>query len=441
MCERILIMGLPGSGKTTLAEQLVKNIKQQNKTVVWFNADIVRQQYNDWDFSYEGRIRQVERMRDLSDACSNSTDYVICDFVAPLEKIRNIFDAHWTIWLDTIEKGRFEDTNQIFEPPSEFHYYINEQDSVKWAQQISNWIIANPTQFSILPNLTIRSRIDQVWDFSGLDSVDFCQDIEWFENYPYDVKYQHNCRGFRDEEWSNNIDELQSSIWCIGDSFTVGIGNHQDHIWPTILQDKINIRTINISLDGASNDWIFKKSRQILDLIKPKSIVIQWSFVERCELDVHSVKDEKWRDFYNNTKESYWSECNTLKEFKNLPTDIQKICLYVNSKWYGHDKFWGNTVRDEDLRCYSSHNDTNDDIHRTLKYIDLLEEQYQTTNIIHTFVPNIVAQKYHTYFSDETKKITRKSLPIVERLDYARDKHHYGVKTATKLVDDIILLL
>ena len=122
--KRILIMGLPGAGKTTLAKQLAE---QLNAT--WFNADEIRAKYKDWDFSAEGRIRQSRRMRQLADASDNA--YVIADFVAPLAEMREIFAADFTIWMDTIEQGRFDDTNRVFEPPAHWDLkIINYQYSV-----------------------------------------------------------------------------------------------------------------------------------------------------------------------------------------------------------------------------------------------------------------------------------------------------------------------
>jgi hypothetical protein len=141
MTTKILIMGLPGAGKTYLAQHIVDHLQQACKTVSWLNADDVRKKYNDWDFSYEGRIRQSHRMRELADTMT--TDYVICDFVAPLVEMRNNFKADWTVWVDTIDQGRFEDTNKMFVPPDVYDFRITEQNSEKWSEFIAVNIMTN----------------------------------------------------------------------------------------------------------------------------------------------------------------------------------------------------------------------------------------------------------------------------------------------------------
>ena len=114
-------MGLPGAGKTTLAQAL-----QTKLNCVWFNADKVRALFNDWDFSPEGRIRQSKRMRILADDSNN--EYAIADFVAPLKQMRDIYAADYVIWMDTISAGRFEDTNQMFESPETYNLRITDFD-------------------------------------------------------------------------------------------------------------------------------------------------------------------------------------------------------------------------------------------------------------------------------------------------------------------------
>ena len=119
---KILICGLPGSGKTWLAERLIKVIEN----CAWYNADIVRKSANDWDFSMEGRIRQANRMKAFADFEKNNGRYVVCDFVCPTKDTRLNFDADITIWMDTIKEGRFEDTNKLFQKPETVDYHIKE---------------------------------------------------------------------------------------------------------------------------------------------------------------------------------------------------------------------------------------------------------------------------------------------------------------------------
>ena len=133
-------MGLPGSGKTTLATALQDKL---GPTCLWLNADTVREKYNDWDFSLTGRLRQAQRMRDLAEELASelNKDYVICDFVAPLKEMRTIFSADITIWVDTIEEGRFDDTNKLFESPDVYNIRVTEQDAEKWANVIINTLL------------------------------------------------------------------------------------------------------------------------------------------------------------------------------------------------------------------------------------------------------------------------------------------------------------
>ena len=135
-------MGLPGSGKTYLAQYILDHLQSEKKRVSWLNADDVRKKYNDWDFSTEGRIRQSHRMREMADAMTDM-DYVICDFVAPLVEMRNNFKADWTVWVDTIDKGRYEDTNKAFIPPDVYDFRITEQHGEKWGEFIAAHILDN----------------------------------------------------------------------------------------------------------------------------------------------------------------------------------------------------------------------------------------------------------------------------------------------------------
>jgi adenylylsulfate kinase len=131
MTKRILIMGLPGAGKTTLAINLLNYFSPD---ALWLNADEIRRKFNDWDFSEAGRLRQSKRMREIAD--TSNRDFIIADFVCPLKEMRDIYDPHFLIWVDTITEGRYKDTNQIFVAPDKYDIRVTEQDAGKWAKTI-----------------------------------------------------------------------------------------------------------------------------------------------------------------------------------------------------------------------------------------------------------------------------------------------------------------
>ena len=122
--KKILIMGLPGAGKTYLANILHKIIGAE-----WINADEVRRKANDWDFSEEGRKRQALRMKGLADEALKKKKHVVVDFICPTPKTRAEFNADFVIWMDTIKLGRFEDTNQMFIEPKKYDYRVKEKNS------------------------------------------------------------------------------------------------------------------------------------------------------------------------------------------------------------------------------------------------------------------------------------------------------------------------
>ncbi len=124
-------MGLPGAGKTTLADELAPLMNAKR-----LNADEVRKAANDWDFSEEGRKRQSKRMADNAIKLKNEGNNVIADFICPTPAARKLFPADYVIWVDTIKSGRFEDTNQMFVKPEKYNFHVTSQDAKVWAQKI-----------------------------------------------------------------------------------------------------------------------------------------------------------------------------------------------------------------------------------------------------------------------------------------------------------------
>ena len=129
-------MGLPGAGKTTLASKLVPLIKAK-----WLNANEVRKQANDWDFSDDGRKRQAQRMADLAEKYKQGGQPVVVDFICPTPAARKLFNADYIVWVDTIDKGIFEDTNKMFVKPEKYNFHITTKNAELWALQIADQII------------------------------------------------------------------------------------------------------------------------------------------------------------------------------------------------------------------------------------------------------------------------------------------------------------
>jgi adenylylsulfate kinase len=131
--KKILIMGLPGAGKSYLSNILAPMIN-----AVWLNADQVRKDANDWDFSPEGRARQAQRMKNLSEQTIKNGRHVIADFVCPTPKTREEFDPDYVVWVDTIEESRFQDTNKMFVPPTNFNIRVDTKNAEIWSLKIAD---------------------------------------------------------------------------------------------------------------------------------------------------------------------------------------------------------------------------------------------------------------------------------------------------------------
>lgn len=171
----ILVMGLSGSGKSFLSKRLQDRLNQHGKCE-WLNADLVRESFNDWDFSVEGRLRQGKRMQSL--AQKSTADFVILDFIAPLEQTRKEINPDWVIWLDTVEGSKYKDTDFVFEPPKLYDFHINNRTHKDLVQDISCSILENkrkPTFSTRLPTVQMLGRF-QPWH-KGHEAL-FCRALK-----------------------------------------------------------------------------------------------------------------------------------------------------------------------------------------------------------------------------------------------------------------------
>jgi hypothetical protein len=240
----------------------------------------------------------------------------------------------------------------------------------------------------ILPDFKIDSLCSSVSEFSGMDSLEKCLNKTHFRNYPYEISYKFNSRGFRDEEWP---DDLENCVWCFGDSFTKGLGQRYEHTWPKVLQTQIGCRTICVTMNGASNEWISRKIVEVANTIKPKTIIVQWSYTNRRE--------------------------RVLSPGEIDSDENRRI-------WINIDK----NSTDED------------DVQNTLECIERAEQacEVNETKLVHSFIPEFIKPQYTNTFFFNFNKSGKLWVPLL-RKDRARDGHHYDLVTAKTFVDNLIL--
>jgi hypothetical protein len=283
----------------------------------------------------------------------------------------------------------------------------------------------------ILPDFLLPSRQNQVWQESGMDSLENCFDKRHFKSYPYPVEYCYNSRGFRDAEWPDN---LQHAIWCVGDSFTVGIGCPVEHTWPSVLQQQTSCRTVNVSMDGASNNWIARRSIDIIQNITPETLIAHWSYIERRE-QPNKYLDQAWDQFYATIRDPQWPENVKLENFNILPVHIQNEILTE----YGQE--WKCGLSDEQLRLPYIKSTDEEDIKNTINCIESVNQAAGSVKVIHSFIPQFVNKSYKHLFDSQLAKTSNSLIiPEFKPIDLARDGHHYDIATANKFVELIIKL-
>jgi len=279
----------------------------------------------------------------------------------------------------------------------------------------------------IFPDFVLPSRANQCWQTTGMDSKELCRDLQHYQSYPHQIEYRYNNRGYRDDAWP---DVLQDAVWCVGDSFTVGIGSPRSHTWPYLLQQALGRRTINVSMDGASNNWIARRAIRIIEQVRPQLMILHWSYVNRRERDIEVELDEAWNTFYQAVRDPNWPDCRR-QDLHLLPEHIQHELNQVHG--------WKNTTIPDDARLiHVTRTTEQDDIQNTLDCIQAVNESADNTQIIHSFIPDFVPDEFKGVIESQVSGLV---IPETVALDLARDGHHYDVATAKWLVDQIQRLL
>lgn len=285
----------------------------------------------------------------------------------------------------------------------------------------------------ILADLILPNRQNQCWDTSGIDTLEKCLNPQHFLNYPHTVEYQYNSRGFRDAEWPKTIEELQNAIWCVGDSFTVGIGSPYEFIWPQMLAKATGRRCINVSMDGASNNWISRRAQQIIKEITPSHMVVLWSYGHRRELPDINLPDEARRLHFEKSN----SELDNLKNFIDCYFNL-KNSTSITSIFNGIIP--GSGIPNLIANCD----------HITQSWNNIKDPSWSefppTTQAEFDQLPAHIKQETTDIFSNNESEIwftqnnfcKHNQLTELSRLDYARDYHHFDRVTSKFFVDQIL---
>ena len=281
----------------------------------------------------------------------------------------------------------------------------------------------------ILPDFVLASRVNQCWPYSGIDSPELCSDARHFESYPHKVEYRYNSRGYRDQEWPESREQLKNSIWCLGDSFTVGVGSAVSHTWPYVLQQVTDTRTINVSMDGASNSWIQRQAVAVCQHIQPKFMIIHWSYITRGELLNDDLDDEQRRMHYSS---ELIDTTRAMSNFKRLVFDLEANKGHTRIIHSFIPKFAVNGTLREHWNTFAGPN-----------WPDFPSTRQQFDDLP-SFVSRELQQDFGCYEIFRTWcEICQAIEHVAEfsQLDRARDGHHYDLVTAQSFVGHILELL
>jgi hypothetical protein len=295
----------------------------------------------------------------------------------------------------------------------------------------------------ILPSFVLPTYRNTVATQMGLDRSDQCFDPDHFAAYPVPVVYEYNSRGYRDQEWPQDLD---SAVWCFGDSFTVGLGSAVQHTWWHQLTQLSHHRVINISMNGASNDWIARKVTEMSLEVRPRAVAIHWSYLHRresqsCELE--PMVDQLWCKFYQLIKDPGWPQCDHFREFNQLPQYIQQEILeqHVDLErdyWFRSD--YKKIIDEHRMQEFDVNATPQQDMDNLIQAMDQVESL--GLNVIHSFVPGFAPNDaIQNKIQQHARSRGRNVVCDLKRLDRARDGHHYDILTARWLAAQIALII
>lgn len=283
----------------------------------------------------------------------------------------------------------------------------------------------NPIDNVFLPHIRLGSRANQHWTYSGKDSPEQSSS-ESFYRYPHAISYHYNSRGFRDAEWPTLIEDLRSSTWCIGDSFTVGLGVPLQNTWPHLLQHRSGRRCINVSMDGASNEWIVRTAKDIIREIKPERMVLMWSYLSRRE-DADNTKTDEDRRVWLTRASDDEDIANFLGCVNDLPADT--TChhfLIPNAHVHqNHLGIW-NKIKGPDWPPRPQHLD------EFAALPTWLTRELKTHGVYRKLKRSIAANQ------TLLQHCAARGIIMVDQLDFGRDGYHFDVRTAETVVEHVL---
>ena len=277
----------------------------------------------------------------------------------------------------------------------------------------------------IFSELMIPSKVNLHCEFSGLDSLEDCLDKDHFRSYPHPVEYHYNSRGFRDSEWPESLAELKNAIWCVGDSFTVGIGSPYNFTWPQVLSTATGRRCINFGMDGASNNWISRRAQQIVKEVAPAHMVVLWSYIHRRE---HA--NSKWSDEHRIIHYNKTTDIDDFENFVNCYTQLNAVAMSTNI----FNAMIPNAM--VVLNCKKIWYDIRDsswpDFPLSRSEFEMLPEYIQHK----IFSQQKFKNQFELMFA-RTEFIKSHNLLQLTNLDYARDRHHFDAITSNFFVQEV----